>query len=117
MALIVSSSFLCQVDGFGNYFFGDDANVPSLLALPFNGYVAADAPLYQATRKLLLSNRTNPYFYGDFLSSLAMTFMLLLLLLLLLLYFVLYCFAFEYSTVACPAQLVRSNIFWVTGAM
>ena len=27
-----------EVDGFGNFFFADDANVPSLLALPFNGY-------------------------------------------------------------------------------
>ena len=107
VALIVSSSFLCQVDGFGNYFFGDDANVPSLLALPFNGYIAADAPLYQATRKLLLSNRTNPYFYGEFLSSLATTFMLLLLL---LLYFVLYCFAFVYITAACPATCSLQHI-------
>jgi len=56
--------FAMEVDGFGNYFFGDDANVPSLLALPFYGYVPANDPVYLATRKLLLSNRTNPYFYG-----------------------------------------------------
>ena len=53
-----------EVDGFGNFFFGDDANVPSLLALPFYGYIDAADPLYLATRKLLLSNRTNPYFFG-----------------------------------------------------
>ena len=56
--------FAMEVDGFGNFFFGDDANVPSLLALPFYGYVSASDPVYKATRKLLLSNRTNPYFYG-----------------------------------------------------
>jgi len=53
-----------EVDGFGNYFFGDDANVPSLLAMPFYGFVDAHDPTYVATRKLLLSNVTNPYFYG-----------------------------------------------------
>eukprot|EP01046_Picozoa_sp_COSAG06_P008123 COSAG06_NODE_407_length_16111_cov_3.252748_15_plen_192_part_00 len=56
--------FAMEVDGFGNFFFGDDANVPSLLALPFYGYIDASDPLYQDTRKLLLSNKTNPYFYG-----------------------------------------------------
>lgn len=56
--------FAMEVDGFGNFFFGDDANVPSLLALPFIGYVNTSDPTYQATRRLLLSNRTNPYFYG-----------------------------------------------------
>ena len=56
--------FAMEVDGFGNYFFGDDANVPSLLALPFIGFVNASDATYAATRKLLLSNRTNPYFYG-----------------------------------------------------
>ena len=59
-----SKVFAMEVDGFGNFFFGDDANVPSLLALPFYGYIDASDPLYLATRKLLLSNRTNPYFYG-----------------------------------------------------
>ena len=56
--------FAMEVDGFGNFFFGDDANVPSLLALPFYGYIDALDPLYQSTRQLLLSNRSNPYFYG-----------------------------------------------------
>ena len=53
-----------EVDGFGNFFFGDDANVPSLLALPFNGYIHASDSLYQTTRRLLLSNETNPFYYG-----------------------------------------------------
>eukprot|EP01047_Picozoa_sp_COSAG01_P015617 COSAG01_NODE_783_length_13630_cov_5.556459_15_plen_139_part_00 len=34
----------------GNFFFGDDANVPSLLALPFYGYVHASDPVYVVSR-------------------------------------------------------------------
>ena len=30
-----------EVDGFGNHLFMDDANVPSLLSLPYLGYVSA----------------------------------------------------------------------------
>ena len=29
--------YAMEVDGFGNHFFGDDANVPSLVSLPFLG--------------------------------------------------------------------------------
>ena len=40
----------------------DDANVPSLLALPYLGCVALDDPIYQNTRKFVLSE-DNPYFF------------------------------------------------------
>src|ERR1039458_5293709 len=53
-----------EVDGFGNQLFQDDANVPSLLSLPYLGCCAPDAPLYQRTRKLVLSD-DNPYFSRD----------------------------------------------------
>lgn len=33
-----------EVDGFGNAVFMDDANVPSLLSLPYLGYVDAKVP-------------------------------------------------------------------------
>ena len=49
---------------FGNVFFGDDANVPSLLSLPYLGYVGAADPVYKATRAYILSTDTNPHFYG-----------------------------------------------------
>jgi len=51
-----------EIDGFGNAIFMDDANVPSLLGLPYLGCCAVTDPLYQATRKFVLST-ANPYFY------------------------------------------------------
>ena len=51
-----------EVDGFGNALFMDDANVPSLLSLPYLGWCAPDDPTYRATRALLLSE-DNPYFF------------------------------------------------------
>lgn len=52
-----------EVDGFGSVAFMDDANVPGLLSLPVFGFVARDDPVYLATRAVILSNVTNPYFY------------------------------------------------------
>jgi meiotically up-regulated gene 157 (Mug157) protein len=51
-----------EVDGLGNTLLMDDANMPSLLSLPWLGCVAADDPVYRATRALVLSP-TNPFFY------------------------------------------------------
>jgi meiotically up-regulated gene 157 (Mug157) protein len=51
-----------EVDGFGNQLFMDDANVPSLLALPYLGAMKNTDPLYQSTRRLVLSD-ANPYFF------------------------------------------------------
>lgn len=55
-----------EADGFGNTVLMDDANVPSLMSLPYLGYCEIDDPLYQNTRKYILS-RKNPYYYeGSF---------------------------------------------------
>jgi hypothetical protein len=51
-----------EVDGFGNALFMDDANIPSLLALPYLGAAELDDPIYRATRGLIL-NEDNPYFF------------------------------------------------------
>ncbi|WP_163708724.1 glycoside hydrolase family 125 protein [Mangrovibacterium lignilyticum] len=51
-----------EVDGFGNATFMDDANVPSLLALPYLGCVARNDSIYENTRKLVWSE-DNPYFF------------------------------------------------------
>lgn len=50
-----------EVDGFGSRVFMDDANVPSLLSLPYLGWCRADHPTYRRTRALLLSE-DNPWF-------------------------------------------------------
>jgi uncharacterized protein len=51
-----------EVNGFGSYNLMDDANVPSLLALPYLGGVSADDPVYINTRKYILSEN-NPFFF------------------------------------------------------
>jgi len=51
-----------EVDGFGNVNLMDDANVPSLLSLPYLDAVKVTDPIYQNTRKFALSEH-NPYFY------------------------------------------------------
>jgi uncharacterized protein len=43
-----------EVDGLGHTLLLDDANVPSLVSLPYLGFCARDDPLYQATRKWAL---------------------------------------------------------------
>lgn len=51
-----------EVNGFGSYHLMDDANVPSLLSLPYLDAVKNTDPVYINTRKLLLSNN-NPFFF------------------------------------------------------
>lgn len=52
-----------EVDGFGNGYFMDDANIPSLLSLPYLGYCSINDPVYVRTRQFLLSNN-NPYYFS-----------------------------------------------------
>jgi len=54
--------YACEVDGQGNALLMDDANIPSLLSIPYIGYAPMDDELYRNTRKLLLSF-DNPYYY------------------------------------------------------
>lgn len=51
-----------ETDGYGNHILMDDANSPSLLAMPYLGYCDKEDVLYQNTRKFLLS-ADNPYYY------------------------------------------------------
>lgn len=51
-----------EVNGFGSYNLMDDANVPSLLSLPYLGALSMSDPIYLNTRKLALS-ADNPFFY------------------------------------------------------
>ncbi|MCM1077746.1 MAG: glycoside hydrolase family 125 protein [Bacteroides sp.] len=52
-----------EVDGFGNRMLMDDANVPSLLAMPYLGDMDVDDEIYQNTRKFVWS-KDNPYFFS-----------------------------------------------------
>ena len=51
-----------EVDGFGNHFLMDDANVPSLLAMPYLDGMDANNPIYRNTRRFVWSEN-NPYFF------------------------------------------------------
>lgn len=58
--------YACETDGMGNYSMIDDANIPSLLSIPYIGYSACDDEIYQNTRKFLLSHENPFYFEGKF---------------------------------------------------
>ena len=53
-----------EVNGYGSFNIMDDANVPSLLALPYLGAVKPNDPVYINTRKLILSSENPFYFQG-----------------------------------------------------
>jgi meiotically up-regulated gene 157 (Mug157) protein len=54
--------FAYEVDGYGSSILMDDANLPSLLALPLLGFVDATDEVYQNTRKMILEKDGNPYY-------------------------------------------------------
>lgn len=58
--------FAYEVDGYGSQIIMDDANVPSLLALPLLGFVGRTDPVYQNTRRMLLSKEGNPYYLDGY---------------------------------------------------
>jgi meiotically up-regulated gene 157 (Mug157) protein len=51
-----------EVDGFGNQYMMDDANVPSLLAMKYLNPEVIDEQIYQNTRRYVWST-DNPYFF------------------------------------------------------
>nr|WP_214316959.1 glycoside hydrolase family 125 protein [Nonomuraea sediminis] len=61
---VVDGVLAYEVDGLGGALLADDANLPSLLSLPFTGWCTYDDPLYLATRELVLSPANPWYFSG-----------------------------------------------------
>jgi meiotically up-regulated gene 157 (Mug157) protein len=57
-----------ETDGFGHYTLMDDANIPSLLSLPYLGYALATEPLYLRSRRFVLGSG-NPYFFQGHAAS------------------------------------------------
>ena len=51
-----------EIDGFGNKLFMDDANIPSLLSLPYLECCDNYNPIYINTRRFVLS-KCNPYYF------------------------------------------------------
>lgn len=58
----VGKVYAYEVNGFGSYNLMDDANVPSLLALPYLNAVKNNDPVYLNTRRLVWSEH-NPFFF------------------------------------------------------
>lgn len=52
-----------ETNGLGQNLLMDDANSPSLLSLPYFGFISAKDPLYVETRNFILS-KNNPYFFS-----------------------------------------------------
>lgn len=61
--ILQQSLFAYEIDGAGGTLFMDDANIPSVLSLPYLGFLEKDDKIYQNTRKFLLSER-NPFFFA-----------------------------------------------------
>nr|WP_315146810.1 glycoside hydrolase family 125 protein [uncultured Flavobacterium sp.] len=53
--------FAYEIDGFGSVLHMDDANVPSLISLPYIANIDPNSEVYQNTRKMVLSSY-NPYY-------------------------------------------------------
>jgi len=58
-----------EIDGYGSVIFRDDANIPSLLSLPYLGYVDILDSTYLNTRQLVLSLDNPHYFKASFTSN------------------------------------------------
>ncbi len=58
-----------ETDGMGRYTLMDDANVPSLLSLPYLGVCDKDDALYRRTRSFVLSMDNRYYYEGPYASG------------------------------------------------
>ena len=61
--------YVSETNCLGDYNLNDDANVPSLLSLPFLEYPFLDEKIYLNTRKYILSNNNKYYYEGKLLKG------------------------------------------------
>ena len=61
--------YALETDGLGNYNLMDDANIPSLLSMPYYEYPYIDKQVYQNTRERILSPKNPYYFEGQVLKG------------------------------------------------
>ncbi|KAK7888086.1 hypothetical protein LTR67_008963 [Exophiala xenobiotica] len=59
---VYGSVFAYEIDGYGSRIFMDDASPPSLLSLPYLGFVSLDNPIYVNTRRMVLTREGNPHY-------------------------------------------------------
>jgi meiotically up-regulated gene 157 (Mug157) protein len=67
-----NSYFAYEVDCFGNSYFMDDSNYPSLMGLKFINYVEENSEMYSVwnnTKKRILSKQYNPYYFESTTTS------------------------------------------------
>ncbi len=65
----VGRVYAYEIDGYGHANLMDDANIPSLLSIPYFGYVGTNDVVYRATRAFVLSPRNPYYFTGKYASG------------------------------------------------
>ncbi|MGH7328512.1 MAG: glycoside hydrolase family 125 protein, partial [Polyangiaceae bacterium] len=65
----IGKMYAYEADGLGHTNLMDDANVPSLLSIPYLGYAPIADPTYQNTRRFVLSTRNPYYFTGKYASG------------------------------------------------
>ena len=61
--------YVSETDCLGNYTLADDANIPSLLSLPYLEYPYLNEEIYQNTRKRVLSKDNMYYYEGKILKG------------------------------------------------
>lgn len=59
---IYGKVYVYETDGLGHQLLMDDAGIPGLLSMPYYGYCDEKDPVYQNTRRMILSH-ANPYYF------------------------------------------------------
>lgn len=54
--------FAYEIDGYGGRLYQDDANRPSLLSMPLDGFLDMKDEIYLNTRRMILNSQNNAYF-------------------------------------------------------